>query len=366
MKELPFILKVLAAPFTFIYWLVVSIRNWMFDVGILTSQKFENVTVITIGNITMGGTGKTPFTEYLVRALMNDEHVAVLSRGYKRKTSGFVLSTSESTPREIGDEPYQMKSKFPNVPVGVDSKRRRGIEKMLEQLSPRPDVFILDDAFQHRYVEPDLAILLVDYNALITKDSMFPMGMMREPLSAKDRAHIVVVTKCPTDVKPIELRILGKEMNLYPYQSLYFTTVSYDEMCPLFDNAQALTHDIIKDYSAIVVSGIAKPAPFEEYVKSLCKDITEMRYADHHSFGKRDYNKIKERFDEIGNSNKIILTTEKDAVRMKTDDKFPDELKPYIYYIPLKTIFVNDEDKFRISIRKHIDANKEYMHISEK
>lgn len=365
MNKLPLIVKILVSPIALLYWIGVSIRNRMFDLGILNSQKFENVTVISIGNITMGGTGKTPFTEYLVRTLKDNANVAILSRGYKRKTKGFVLATNESTAREIGDEPYQMKQKFPDVAVAVDAKRKRGIDRMMEELSPKPDVFILDDAFQHRYVNPDLAVLLIDYNALITKDHIFPIGMLREPLSAKDRANIVVVTKCPPTIKPIDMRILGKEMNLYPYQNLYFTTISYDEMVKLFKNGDELKHDEIKDYTALVISGIAKPELFEDYVKGLTKDTEIMRFSDHHEFSKRNYKKIKETFDGIGNSKKIIITTEKDAVRMKCDDIFPEELKPFIYYIPLKTTFVNDEDKFNTSIRKHIDANKPHMRLSE-
>ena len=365
MKQRPIWLKILLSPISFIYWLAVSLRNWLFDIGVLNSQKFENVTIITIGNITMGGTGKTPFTEYLVRTLKDTERVAILSRGYKRKTWGFRLADENSTPHEIGDEPYQMKKKFPDVTVGVDSKRRRGIENMMDMLNPKPEVFLLDDAFQHRYVEPDLAVLLVDYNALITKDSIFPMGYLREPLRAKDRANIVIVTKCPQDVKPIELHILGKELNLYPYQSLYFTTMQYEAMKAISDKAENLSIENMKEYSALVVSGIAKPELFEEYVGSHTNNIETIRFADHHNFSKRDYKNINKKFDEITNSRKFIVTTEKDAVRMMNDSNLPDSIKSHIYYIPLTTKFITDEDKFTSSIRKHIDANKEYMRISE-
>lgn len=363
-KPLP--IKILLAPIAFIYWLVTSLRNWMFNIGLLSQRKFEHLTVITVGNISMGGTGKTPFTEHIVRLLKEDNHVAILSRGYRRKTSGYRLATMESTVSEIGDEPYQMKQKFPDVAVGVDAKRTRGIERMMQDIDPRPDVFVLDDAFQHRYVKPDIAILLVDYNNLITKDHIFPIGRLREPLNAKDRANIVVVTKCPQDVKPIDLRIMGKELNLYPYQSLFFTTINYQNVTALFpEDAKELADADLKDYAAVTVSGIAKPELFEQHVKGLCKKTTEIRYADHHNFKKRNYKKMMEEMANFGEMNSIVLTTEKDAMRMKCDENLPQEIKSKIYYIPLETKLVNNEELFNKQIRDYVNKNKQYLRISE-
>ena len=342
-KPLP--IKILLAPFAMLYWLGTSVRNWLFEIGVLSQQKFEHLTVISIGNISMGGTGKTPFTEHIVRMLKEDNNVAV---------------------SEIGDEPYQMKQKFPDVSVGVDAKRTRGIERMLQEVNPRPDVFVLDDAFQHRYVKPDITILLVDYNNLVTNDHIFPIGRLREPLSAKDRANIVVVTKCPADVKPIDLRIIGKELNLYPYQTLYFTTIDYQQITPLFpENADSLTSADLASYKALCVSGIAKPELFEEYSSTICKEIKPLRYADHHNFKKKNYQKMLEELALMGKDDTIVLTTEKDAMRMKCDDNLPQELKHKIYYIPLEIRLVNNDDLFTKQIREYVNKNKQYLRISE-
>ncbi|MCQ2191547.1 MAG: tetraacyldisaccharide 4'-kinase [Paludibacteraceae bacterium] len=361
-KPLP--IKILLMPIAFLYWLGTSIRNWLFEIGLFSQRKFEHLTVISIGNISMGGTGKTPFTEHIVRMLKEDNNVAILSRGYKRKTSGYLLSTTESTVKEIGDEPYQMKQKFPDVAVAVDAKRTRGISKLIQEVKPRPDVVVLDDAFQHRYVKPDIAILLVDYNNLITNDHIFPIGRLREPLKAKDRANIVVVTKCPPDVKPIELRIIGKELNLYPYQTLYFTTIKYQKVTPLFpEEAEELDETELKNHSAVVVSGIAKPELFEQEAQNICKMTTNLRYADHHNFKARNYKKMSDEMN--GLTNGIILTTEKDAMRMKCDEKLPQELKKKIYYIPLEIELVNNEELFNKQIRDYVNKNKQYLRISE-
>lgn len=365
MNDRPIVLKILAAPIAFFYWIGVSIRNWMFDAGLLHSQKFEQVTVISIGNITMGGTGKTPFTEYLVRLLMPDSVVAVLSRGFKRKTHGYLLATSQSTPAEIGDEPYQMKHKFPQVTVAVDANRCRGIMHVMHDVQPMPNVFVLDDAFQHRYVAPDIAILLVDYNSLITKDALFPIGMLREPLKAKNRANVVVVTKCPPDIKPIDLRILTKEMNLYPFQSLYFTTIVYGALTPLFDGTPALSPDELRNCDVLALSGIAKPMPFEQYVLSLCHKMQPARFSDHHNFSSRNYASILKKLDVLTAPHKVVITTEKDAVRLKNDPAIPEKLKNSLYYIPLTIKFIDNGDTFDNKIREYVDKNRSYVRISE-
>ena len=199
------------------YGLGVGIRNLLFEMGILKSRSFST-PVISVGNITVGGTGKTPHVEYLIRLLKPKHHVAVLSRGYKRKSNGFVLSNKNTPMPMIGDEPFQMKQKFPDITVAVDRKRTRGISKLTADDSDLDiDVVLLDDAFQHRYVKPGINILLVDYHRLVIYDRLLPAGRLREPVKAKDRADIVIITKCPKDLKPMEFRVITKAMNLYPY-----------------------------------------------------------------------------------------------------------------------------------------------------
>lgn len=361
------IIRILLSPIALFYGIGVTFRNWLFDNNLLLhSKNFEQQTIIVVGNITMGGTGKTPFTEYLIRLLKDEFKVAMLSRGYKRQTKGYVLANDQSTPSQIGDEPYQIKQKYPDIAVGVDENRCEGIESMNRDLIPQPDVFVLDDAFQHRYVNPNLSVLLVDFNRLITKDHLFPMGMLREPVGAKDRANIVVVTKCPVDIKPIDLRVLAKEMNLYPYQKIYFTTTAYQEIQPLFAGEGALSIAQLKDCNILAVSGISSPEPFEEFLRQQSKAVATLRFRDHHNFSAADYLKIQTALENLGPEQKVILTTEKDAVRMQNDANLPAFLKENIYYLPLEIKFVNNEDQFRKQIRGYIEENKQYMRVSEK
>lgn len=374
-NDKPLLLKILLFPFAFIYLLIVNIRNWCFEVGILPSEKFNHTSVITIGNISMGGTGKTPFCEYVVRLLKEQYNVVILSRGYKRKTSGYLVADDNSTADDIGDEPFQMKSKFPGVTVAVDANRRRAIATLLKKSEPKPDVFVLDDAYQHRYVTPDLSILLVDYHNLITNDHIFPIGRLREPLKGKDRANIVVVTKCPRDVKPIELNTLGKEMNLFPYQQLYFTTIDYQELQPVFPaEAPSLKMGDLAEYGVLCVSGIAKPGPFEAEVARQCLVSSHLRFSDHHKFNKRNYSKMMTELEKIVcderhlvncEDKRIIITTEKDAMRIKCDPNVPSEVKSIIYFLPLELKFVNNQETFNKNLIDYVDKNKNYVRISE-
>ena len=217
-------------PASWLYGAVIKVRNKLFDSGILEERGYP-IPIISIGNITVGGTGKTPHTEYLIRLLSKQWHVAVLSRGYKRKSEGFQLATKDTPMSVLGDEPHQIKQKFPNIYVAVDADRRHGIEQLMkETVAPGLDVILMDDAFQHRYVKPGLNILLVDHNRLLCDDALLPAGRLREPESSKERANIVIVTKCPKDMSPMDYRILTKKMDLYRYQQLYFTTLNYGNL----------------------------------------------------------------------------------------------------------------------------------------
>ncbi|MDO4802473.1 MAG: tetraacyldisaccharide 4'-kinase, partial [Prevotellaceae bacterium] len=215
-------------PLSWGYGLAVFLRNELFDLGILKSQEFD-IPIIGVGNITVGGTGKTPCVEYLIRLLKDDCKVAVLSRGYKRKTKGYVLANDNTPATDIGDEAFQIKQKFPEVIVAVDEKRVDGIKHLL-QLNPKPDVVILDDCYQHRYVKPGINILLMDYNNMPDKDKLLPAGRLREPVSSRIRADIIIVTKCPADLKPIDFRVLTKEVGVYPYQRVYFSSIQYQAL----------------------------------------------------------------------------------------------------------------------------------------
>ena len=246
------------SPLSWLYGLGVKFRNLLFDTGVLKSQSF-NTPVISVGNITVGGSGKTPHVEYLIRLLQDYVPVTVLSRGYKRKTKGYQLANAHSTMSDIGDEPYQMKMKFDSIHIAVDAKRTRGIAHIINDKETRDTgAILLDDAYQHRYVKPGINILLVDYHRLIIYDRLLPAGRLREPATEKKRADIVIVTKCPKDLKPMEYRVLTKAMNLFPFQELYFTTIDYDNLKGIY-NGKSLSLKEIANKKIVLLTGIASP-----------------------------------------------------------------------------------------------------------
>ncbi len=246
-------------PLSWLYGLGVGFRNLLFKLGILKSRAFD-IPVISVGNITVGGSGKTPHVEYLVSLLKDKMKVAVLSRGYKRKSKGYVLANDDTTMREIGDEPYQMKQKFPELYVAVDKKRTEGIDRLThDEQTKDVDVILLDDAYQHRYVKPGVNILLVDYHRLIIYDKLLPAGCLREPKEGKSRADIVIITKCPKDLRPMEYRVLMKALDLYPYQSLYFTTLIYDNLKQVYGTESMPINSLPNRCNVLLLTGIASP-----------------------------------------------------------------------------------------------------------
>lgn len=343
------------APFSFLYGMGVKLRNQFFDWKLLPSKHYP-VPVICIGNLAVGGTGKTPHTEYLIRLLKDQYKVAVLSRGYKRKSSGFVLADSNSTCREIGDEPFQMKHKFPDILVAVDANRRRGIRLLLELPEGlKPDVILLDDAFQHRYVTPSFSIVLTDYHRLFYLDKLLPQGRLREPVEGIRRADMVVVTKCKEDLKPIDSRIIEENMKLRAHQALHFTRIVYGEIEPVFmQGSPKLTKDKIRKEDAILLlSGIASPAPFIKEAEKYSDQITVVDFPDHHSFTKVDFKRLQDIFVQMPANRKWILTTEKDAARLKNNPFVPKDWKKFLFYLPITIDFCIDRG-FDESIKKHI------------
>jgi len=346
-------------PLSWLYGLAVKLRNAMFDIGLLKSRVFQ-IPVIAVGNITVGGTGKTPHVEYLARLLQDHCRVAVLSRGYKRKSRGFVVAEQDTPMRRIGDEPFQMKQKFPGVTVAVDANRCHGIDRLTAD-DPSLDVVLLDDAFQHRYVKPGINILLVDYHRIIIYDRLLPAGRLREPLSGKDRADIVIVTKCPQDLKPMEYRVILKAMNLYPYQQLYFTSLQYDDIRPLFpekatDNLSADIHQL-KSYHVMVLTGIGSPGQLLHDLEPLTASITPLSFSDHHQFGKKDVARICTTFDSMP-SPKCIITTEKDATRLLLAKGMSDDVSSHLYVLPVRIAFMlGQEEMFNQQIIGYVFKN---------
>ena len=340
-------------PLSWLYGLAVSLRNELFALGILKERSFS-IPVISVGNITVGGSGKTPHVEYLIRLLQDYIKVGVLSRGYKRKSHGYVLADDNSTMRDLGDEPYQIKQKFHDIYVAVDKNRCNGITRLThDKATSNVGVILLDDAFQHRYVKPRLNILLVDYHRLIIYDRRLPAGRLREPLNGKQRADIVIITKCPRDLKPMEFRILTKAMDLFPYQQLFFTTIDYGTPQALFSDKTTS----LNKYNVLLVTGIASPEQMENDMKHKCRSLTSLVFEDHHLFNTKDEQRINNAFERLP-SPKIIVTTEKDSTRLVNLNGLTTEVRDAIFVLPIKVKFMlNQGELFNNKIISYVRKN---------
>lgn len=354
--------RLFLVPLSRIYGTVTAVRNWLYDCAILTSQP-SPVPTIAVGNLAVGGTGKTPHAEYIIDLLRQTYHVGVLSRGYKRVTKGFVIAGPTSTPRDIGDEPFQCHRKFGDtVTVAVCEDRRRGIREML-RIDPAINLIVLDDAFQHRAVSPDVAVCLTEFSTPVYDDALLPYGRLRESARGLDRADIIIVSKCPDGLTPLDFRLFRKRLNPKPFQSLYFTKLVYGPLLPLFpDQAQAapdlagLTHqDVI-----LSLSGIADPRPFIRHLKENQARVKVNLYPDHHNYGRRDMEAVRRRYESLRGDRRLVITTEKDAVRLIHNPYFPPEMKPHAYYLPIRVAFdQGDGPAFETDLRKRvIDARQ--------
>lgn len=330
------IVKIILFPVACLYGFILAFRNKLFDWRILPSKSFS-IPVISIGNLVAGGTGKTPHTEYLAELLRKHYKIAILSRGYGRRTKGFILAGPLTSQLDIGDEPAQYLKKFPGVTVAVDEERKRGITKILAE---RPDtqVVLLDDAFQHRYVRPGKSILLTDYHHLYTDDYLLPTGMLRESAHGAKRADVIVVTKTPKILSPITRRNIHKELKPADHQHLCYSYVAYEEPVPftLCSNQKPAAP---KYNYIIMVAGVANSYPFQEYLKSICNELIVIDFKDHYQYTAKDFDKISREYHAIISKDKVIFTTEKDATRLDSEEfaAYLDEL-PF-YYIPISIKF---------------------------
>lgn len=354
-------------PLSWLYGMGVYLRNKLFDWGYFQSKSFD-VPVICIGNLAVGGTGKTPHTEYLIKLLtQTGANVAMLSRGYKRKSKGYVLSNTETSVKQIGDEPYQIKNKFPNIRVAVDENRCNGIEQLMELENPKVDVVLLDDAFQHRHVKAGLNILLTDFNRLFCDDALLPAGLLRETSKGKLRAQIVIVTKCPDDIKPIDFNIIAKRLELFPYQKLYFSSLIYGELKSLFGNRCRTLESIHRNEQVLLITGIAAPATLIEKLHTYTPHVEVCQYSDHHDFSNKDLKEIADRFERMGGTEKLIITTEKDATKLMHNSNLPQTMKQHIYVLPIEIeILQNQQHIFNQNIIEYVKSNSRNSNLPKR
>ena len=332
------LLRKLLFPFAILYGVITSIRNFLFDKGIFKSYSFD-LPIIAVGNLSVGGTGKTPQIEYLIRLLSDKYKVATLSRGYKRESKGFILAQTNATAKILGDEPYQFFEKFKNIQVAVDADRKNGIEQLLAQ-KDKPDVILLDDAFQHRKVKAGFYILLTSYGELFSDDFILPTGNLRESRSGAKRANVVIVTKCPNALSREQQNDIRKRLKLSNNQDLYFTFIEYDDF--VFGGNQKIDVSQIEKNPKALVAGIAKPQPFFDYLQNEM-DVC-LTFPDHHNFNDKDILEIK----KLAKNNKII-TTEKDFVRLK--GSLPSE---QLFYLPIKSAFLSGSENFNKTILNYV------------
>lgn len=347
--------KLFLIPFAVLYGLGVRFRHWMFNVNILKSKSYP-MPIIGVGNLSLGGTGKTPMVEYLIRLLSDDMKLAVLSRGYGRKTKGFIDADEHSGHFEIGDEPAQYNHKFNNIRVAVSENRQIGIEKLMQDDSDL-EVILLDDCYQHRYVKPGLNILLTDFHNLYKEDYMLPAGTLRDTVSEAKRADIIIVTKTYKVLSPITRRRIKNILKPKSHQSLYFSFLEYADLLPLpgFDKIT-----ISKNLNTIILfCGIANSYPLQEYLRDLCNDLVVIDFPDHHNYSKKNLRIVANAYNDSFTRNKIIVTTEKDAMRLVKSEYLSELQNLPVYYIPIKVkLHGLDTNNFSNQINRYVRENK--------
>lgn len=343
------------------YCWVTDIRNFAFDKGWLKSSFFH-LPVVSVGNLTVGGTGKTPHIEYIINLLKEEYHIATLSRGYKRASKGYVKATSGCDTSIIGDEPAQIKSKFPDITVAVDEKRVDGIEHLLSE-EKQPDVILLDDAFQHRYVTPGLSIVLVDSNRPIWNDNVLPFGRLRERADGIKRADVIVVTKCPQTMQESQKQQFRQKLGQKNETPVFFSTVCYDNPKALFDVAEQQC-TIGKGTNVLLLTGIARPEPLKKELESRGAEVTLMQFADHHNFSRAELDNVAKKFASLPSDNKTIITTEKDAERITGRNDLPYIIKEKCYSLPIKVRIMDEEKMFNQIIIDYVRKNQRDRSVS--
>ena len=363
--------RILLLPFAVLYRVAVFIRNTMFDAGILRSQTFP-IWVISVGNLSVGGTGKSPHIEYLIRLLegmpefknlrFSPQRTAILSRGYGRSTSGFLEVAENSSAQEVGDEPMQMRMKFKDIHIAVDEKRVHGIKKLMEMYS-NINMVLLDDAFQHRYVKPSISIVLTNFYHPFYEDKMMPAGSLREPPGSYRRADIIIVTRTPHDILDVEKKMIVKKIKPFPHQKVFFSSVMYLDMTPVYD-ASLIGRKITKETSVVLLTGIANANDFKKHLQKTAKEVIHISYPDHHWYSLVEIMKLIDMFNNVHNTDKIIITTEKDAARLHQASIVEHLEKLPVFYTPIQ-VKVRDEADFLAEIMRELGAYQLYNPIQK-
>ncbi len=331
-------LKLILTPLSWLYGMVIAVRNWLYDGGSMKSMAFE-IPVICVGNITVGGTGKTPMCEALIRHFQDKYNVGLISRGYGRKTKGYLEVTPGASWRSVGDEPRQIKTGYPDTVVVVCKDRVEGIERMLRE-HPEVNLVIMDDGFQYRRLTPKLNIVMIDYTRPIDKDRMLPLGRLRDQRKQMKRAHYVVVTKCPAGMTPLDRRIIRNNLELLPFQNLSFTRVAAGEPYPAFP-ADAGGRRIPAGSHVVAMAALGNPEPFVKGLKAKYRLEGELLWSDHHPYVVRDLRRMEDALAEAGDE-AVIVTTEKDAVKLGNGAKIPPELRARIFVQPIEMAFIEE------------------------
>ena len=343
-------MRLLLFPFSFLFAIITNIRNLLFDMGILPSKTF-NIPVICIGNLSVGGTGKTPHSDYIINLLKENYNVAVISRGYGRATKGFKEVKSDSSPSKVGEEALLLKQRHPNCFVSVCANRKTGIEAILKNHID-VDVILMDDGFQHRRVNAGLNILLTTFKTPYYKDYLLPMGTLRESKRNAERAEIIVVTKSPKEINPTEKKEIIQQLNLNAIQHCFFSEIQYRNWKCLRTNKE---FEPDENYSITLVTAIANATQLAEQLKENGHSITHLSYLDHHHFTKNDVKKILNNYKEDKSAKKLILTTEKDAVKLKPFENNFENVN--IYFAPIN-IKIREKEEFEKQIEEYVRTNK--------
>ena len=352
-------LKTLLMPFGIAYGAVTMLRNRLYDWHLLPVRKFE-IHTIGVGNLAVGGAGKTPLIEYLIRLLLREGYpAATLSRGYKRKTYGFVLANDASMADDIGDEPMLFKTKFPGVTVAVDSSRVNGVRNLIRICGRKPPVILMDDVYQHRSIKAGLNILVTEYSNLYYNDAMLPAGRLREPASGVVRADIIIVTKTPDSASPVEMRAILKDIRPRAHQRVFFSYLRYGELYSISDPSSKL--DTLQDlfrYRVIAFTGIANPQPMVNYLREYATDLRHLPFPDHYNYTPKDLSDIERFYQRIEGGHKVLVTTEKDLMRLKMPELWAVAKNMNIYILPVEVTFKDKEEEFAATVMQYVRSRR--------